>query len=308
MQPCATDDLTLPPLATDYLYELAYLDNPFSPKSANLPSPCGPLPLTGLTQERRYTAASHAIAQHSTAPRSRTLFHPSCKHEDETRVACVLPVRVHIMMGGSRRSIRPPDPHSRRPRVASQACRHADRKEAMPCLKGSTCGDRVGHPLPRRPSSRRHLAHLQSSIHQKCSFIAPRRRRVPTEPSSTCTDGPSVGWVHAPRFLLATRTCTCTSARHHPFTFPLPPCLSASLPPPRPHTHTLCVRAGRRAEFLVQWFEVQHPHGEATASVRLHSKCLETLRPVDLEKKDAKYRLIDPPPPWAGSVPLTIDA
>ena len=96
---------------------------------------------------------------------------------------------------------------------------------------------------------------------------------------------------------------------HQHDTTPSPsPSLPASLPPPRPHTHTLCVRAGRRAEFLVQWFEVQHPHGEATASVRLHSKCLETLRPVDLEKKDAKYRLIDPPPPWAGSVPLTIDA
>ena len=109
------------------------------------------------------------------------------------------------------------------------------------------------------------------------------------------------GWAQRgmgahPRLLLATRTCT--SARHHPLT---PSCLSRPAP-------ALTVRAGRRTEFLVKWFEVQHPHGEATASVRLHSKCWETLRPVDLEKKDAKYRSIDPPPPWAGSVPLTVDA
>ena len=35
------------------------------------------------------------------------------------------------------------------------------------------------------------------------------------------------------------------------------------------------VSPGTRSEFLIKWFEVQHPHGDQTASVRLHSKCLD---------------------------------
>ena len=106
-----------------------------------------------------------------------------------------------------------------------QECLRATRATPKNCPRVWTCGRRVGFPLPR---GRHPAQHQQSSTRQNCSCIAPRRRRVRTEPKSICTDGPSVAWVRT----LASFSLHALAHQHD--TTPSPPPASLAQPPPSP--------------------------------------------------------------------------